>query len=516
MKDSERLQSLLAAHYPCITLTTHEEDDALEMVLNVAIELSMPAVMWSQSRGVRDAILRDAPPVPDSEHPAAALYHLEQTAGGPRLIILLDMAAHLMRDERTIRHWRDLVRQCARDGSTVLMIDHQADRPEVVRAMSVTFEFSLPDEAELDQILKSTLRQRNEERPLRVTLGKRDVDTILRNLKGLTRRQARQIILDAVCDDNCLDLRDVNRMLAGKRRLLQSSGLLEYIESPVDLEEIGGLSRLKRWLNQRQGAMTREAAAFGIPAPRGVLMLGVQGAGKSLAAKAVATAWRMPLMRMDVGALYDRYVGESERRLRDTLRQAQSMAPIVLWIDEIEKAFASAASRSTDGGLSQRMFGTLLTWMQERGGSAPPPRNTDDDAPPPAPEAGVFVIATANDIEALPPELLRKGRFDEIFFVDLPNLDARAQIFSIHLKRRGRNPAKFDIAALAQASEGFSGAEIEQAVIAALHDAFSAKGELTTAQIVETLANSPPISVTMAERIDALRAWAHGRCVSAD
>jgi SpoVK/Ycf46/Vps4 family AAA+-type ATPase len=226
-------------------------------------------------------------------------------------------------------------------------------------------------------------------------------------------------------------------------------------------------------------------------------MLGVQGAGKSLAAKAVATAWQMPLMRMDVGALYDKYIGESEKRLRETLRQAEAMAPIVLWIDEIEKAFASAASRSNDGGLSQRMFGTLLTWMQERRGQ-------------------VFTIATANDIEALPPELLRKGRFDEIFFVDLPTAEARGQILSIHLKKRNRDPAKFDLAAMSAASEGYSGAEIEQAILGGLHNAFTAKTELQTQHVIDALALSPPISVTMAERIAGLRLWARGRCVPAD
>jgi SpoVK/Ycf46/Vps4 family AAA+-type ATPase len=226
-------------------------------------------------------------------------------------------------------------------------------------------------------------------------------------------------------------------------------------------------------------------------------MLGVQGAGKSLAAKAVATAWQRPLLRLDPGVLYDRYIGESERRLRDALKQAEMMSPIVLWIDEIEKGFASAASQSTDGGLSKRMFGTLLTWMQEH-------------------TAPVFLIATANDIEALPPELLRKGRFDEIFFVDLPALEPRAQIFAIHLKKRQRDPKKFDLPALAAAAEGYSGAEIEQAVISALHAAFAARAELTTKQILAALEASPPLSVTMAERVAALRRWAQGRCVPAD
>jgi SpoVK/Ycf46/Vps4 family AAA+-type ATPase len=285
--------------------------------------------------------------------------------------------------------------------------------------------------------------------------------------------------------------------LAEKRKQFQSAGLLEYVESPVDLGEIGGLNKLKEWLRVRQNVLSDEAAAFGIPAPRGLLMLGMQGAGKSLSAKAVATSWQRPLLRLDVGALYDRYIGESERRLRDALRQAEMMSPIILWIDEIEKGFASAASQSTDGGLSKRMFGSLLTWMQEH-------------------KTQVFLIATANDIEALPPELLRKGRFDEIFFVDLPRLEARRQIFSIHLAKRHRNPDAFDLDTLAEQSDGFSGAEIEQAVIAALCHAFSAKTELTTAALATAIKTSPPLSVTMAERVQALRQWAAGRCMAAD
>jgi SpoVK/Ycf46/Vps4 family AAA+-type ATPase len=497
MTDEERFTSLLAARHPAIAIVTPEEEDALDVALRAAVELQLDLLLWSNSRGVRDGLLEGGPGIPDTEHPAAALYHLSTLPAKRRAIVLLDIAKHLGKDERTLRQWRDLVRSCQRDGSTLVMIDHEADRPDVVAAWSTEFELSLPDEAELERIVRATLRQRNEEKPVSVQVSRRDLDTILRNLKGLSRRQARQIILEVVSEDNRLDLADVNHILASKRKMLQAGGLLEYVESPVDLSEIGGLARLKTWLTHRQCAFSKEAADFGLTAPRGVLMLGVQGAGKSLAAKAVATAWQMPLMRMDVGALYDKYIGESERRLRDTLRQAEAMAPVVLWIDEIEKAFASAASRSNDGGLSQRMFGTLLTWMQDRRGQ-------------------VFTIATANDIEALPPELLRKGRFDEIFFVDLPGIDARAQIVSIHLTKRRRDPAKFDLPTLAKASEGFSGAEIEQAVVTALHTAFSAKVDLKTDHVLEALTVSPPISVTMAERIAGLRSWAKGRCVPAD
>jgi len=226
-------------------------------------------------------------------------------------------------------------------------------------------------------------------------------------------------------------------------------------------------------------------------------MLGVQGAGKSLCAKAIATAWHQPLLRMDPGALFASYIGESERNLREALRQTESMSPVVLWIDEIEKGFASAASQSTDGGLSKRMFGTLLTWMQEH-------------------EEPVFIIATANDIGALPPELLRKGRFDEIFFVDLPSEPVRKEIFAIHLKKRHRDAGQFDLEALAKTSEGYSGAEIEQAVISALHEAYANKTDLDTNRLLSALRTSPPLSVTMAESVECLRAWAEGRCVPAD
>ena len=226
-------------------------------------------------------------------------------------------------------------------------------------------------------------------------------------------------------------------------------------------------------------------------------MLGVQGAGKSLCAKAIATAWHQPLLKLDPGALYNSYIGESERNLRQALRQCEMMSPVILWIDEIEKGFASAASQSTDGGLSKRMFGTLLTWLQDR-------------------QEPVFVVATANDIEALPPELLRKGRFDEIFFVDLPKQAVRGEIFAIHLTKRKRDPQKFDLATLAEASEGYSGAEIEQAVISALHEAFADREGLNTDRILAVLKGSPPLSVTLAERVECLRDWAQGRCVPAD
>ena len=257
------------------------------------------------------------------------------------------------------------------------------------------------------------------------------------------------------------------------------------------------MNHLKRWLSVREKAFTEKACEFGLTAPRGVLILGVQGAGKSLCAKAMATAWRQPLFRLDCGTLYNSYIGESERNLRKALHQIEAMSPAILWIDEIEKAFASAASQSTDGGLSKRMFATLLTWMQEH-------------------KQPVFLVATANDIEALPPELLRKGRFDEIFFVGLPGEEARKEIFKIHLVKRKRKPESFDLDRLVQVSDGYSGSEIEQAIISALHEAFSRGSDMDTELLVSAIEHSPPLSVTMRERISDLYEWAEGRVVRAD
>ena len=496
MTDSEQLQRLFMSRTPLVAVQTFEEDYVLGLIRELVLELRSELWIWSATDGLHEGLLAGATPIPDTDKPAGALYMLSHDRRAPGIYVFLDLAGHL-RDDRTLRCLRETAAALAKSGSQIILIDQSDALPPVIAATAARFIPSLPDAKEIHEILKTTLRQFNEQRRIDVHLSHEDLATVIRNLQGLTRRQARQIILDIVCVDCRFDASDINSLLAEKRKAIASDGVLDYVEVPVDLGEIGGLSHLKDWLAQRQHAMSDEAVAFGISAPRGILMLGIQGSGKSLSAKAVATAWRRPLLRLDAGALYDRYIGESERRLREALSQTERMAPVILWIDEIEKGFASAASLSTDGGLSKRMFGTLLTWMQEH-------------------NEPVFLIATANDIEALPPELLRKGRFDEIFFIDLPNLEARTQIVAIHLKKRKRDPAKFDVAAIAEASAGFSGAEIEQAIISALYTAFAAHKEMTTQDVLDALKSSPPLSVTMAEKLQELQEWARNRCVPAD
>jgi len=495
MDDIKRFEQLINGGYCCISIVTYEERYALEIVHQAALGQKRGMWIWSVADGVREGFLADSPFIADTETPATGLRHLTDVREGS-ICVTLDLAEHL-KAGLTLRALRELIDCLEKNGSTLVMIDSEDKLPEVIKSYAKPFEPSFPDLEELKEIVRKTLQRFHRTKPIEIGISQKGFDTIIRNLRGLTRRQAERIIIDTVADDRHFDDNDINVVIASKRRMIQRGGLLEYIKTPLELSEIGGMVRLKKWLNQRKDAFNSKAIEFGLEAPKGVLMLGVQGAGKSLCAKAIATAWHQPLLRLDPGALFNSYIGESERNLREALHQTEMMSPVILWIDEIEKGFASAASQSTDGGLSKRMFGALLTWLQEH-------------------EAPVFVVSTANDIEALPPELLRKGRFDEIFFVDLPNQDVRREIFAIHIKKRKRDPKKFELLALAEASDGYSGSEIEQSIVSALHEAYADKSGLNTERILSALRASPPLSVTLAESVQCLRAWAEGRCVPAD
>jgi SpoVK/Ycf46/Vps4 family AAA+-type ATPase len=497
LTDRQRLVQLLRARHACIALVTAEEDHALNAVVGAALDVGRPVLVWSMVRGLCDGTFADDNhPLPETLLPAAALRSFAR-GGQARVLACLDLSEHL-ESEVVLRSWRETVDSCRRSGSTVVMIDHRDELPEVVAAGSLRFEVSLPDEHELMELAKEALRRLRAEERIAIDITAAQFSALVHNLRGLSRRQAEQVVRDAAIAADRLDAGAVKAVVALRRRMLHRQGVLDCIELPVELSEVAGVRQLKRWLALRAPVMAAGALPVaGLEPPRGILMLGVPGSGKSLCAKAIATAWGQPLLRLDAGALYDRYVGESERRLREALQQAESMAPVVLWIDEIEKAFASASSRSSDGGLSQRMFGSLLTWMQER-------------------RAPVFVVATANDIEALPPELLRKGRFDEIFFIDLPGLEVRHELLRIHLAKRGLEPAVFALDELAGLAAGRSGAELEQAIVAACYEAHAAGVAPGSAHLSAALQASAPLSVTMAESISALREWARTRCLDAD
>jgi SpoVK/Ycf46/Vps4 family AAA+-type ATPase len=495
--DRQRFVKVLRARHTSVTMVTGEEDHALNCVVGAAVDVGRPVMVWSVVRGLSEGLFNEEQkPVPETQQPAAALRSFA-LGGQARVLVLLDLTDHLG-SEVVLRTWRETLESCHRSGSTLVLIDHRDALPPVVAANALRFELSLPDEQELLALSKEALRRLKADERIAIDITAGQFASLVRNLRGLTRRQAEQVIRDAAVAHDRVDAATVDAVVATRHRLLDGHGLLEVVEIPVKLDQVAGVQRLKRWLHIRSAVMASHALPVpGLEAPRGVLLLGVPGSGKSLCAKAIATAWGLPLLRLDAGVLYDRYVGESERRLREALHQAESMAPAVLWIDEIEKAFASASSRSSDGGLSQRMFGSLLTWMQER-------------------PARVFLVATANDIEALPPELLRKGRFDEIFFVDLPSQEVRTELFRIHLAKRGFEHQQFAIDDLTHAAAGRSGAEIEQAIVAACFDAHAEGAALAGSHVLAAMRSSTPLSVTMAERIAQLRAWASTRCLDAD
>ncbi len=370
--------------------------------------------------------------------------------------------------------------------------------PPEIASESAPFAFGLPDADELAAGVKQVLAEMSRDQRMAVASDSASVRRLAESLLGLKADEAMRMLRKCLLERGKADAGLAGAVMDAKRSALQTEGLLEPVRRDTSFADVAGLKHLRKWLTKRRSAFTPEGRQFGLEPPKGVLITGVQGCGKSLAARATAGEWGIELARLDAGALYDKFVGESEKRLRRALDLSRQLAPMVLWIDEIEKAFASAsASGDADAGLSQRLLATLLTWMQDR-------------------EGGVFLAATSNNISALPPEMLRKGRFDEIFFVDLPDADARAALFVLHLKKRGRDPAAFDVARLAGASGGFSGAEIEQAIAAGLYTAFSAKTQLSTDIVLAEIRGTQPLSVTRAEDVQALREWAKSRAVAAD
>ena len=493
------LKLLIRTRHPIVTIRTVEEEFASRQVNEAARDMGRVAMEWSVVDGLRRTIPSGGEILAGTQPLVGALRYMRDNTE-PNVYILKDSLRYVT--DATVER---LLREMAGDGSpgsrTVFLIDPGGDLPASLHTLAVPYELSLPGLAEIREIVRQTARQLTHQGQLVVELSRAQLNQFLSNLRGLTRMEIAQVVADAVLGDGRIDADDIGRAIDVKRQRLRQGGVLDFIPPPETMPAVGGMANLMKWLALRADAWTEEARKYGLEPPRGILMLGVQGCGKSVMARYVAAQWKMPLLRMDVGALYDKYIGETERHLRAAFGTASAMAPCVLWIDEVEKAFASAgagpeASRS-DGGLSQRMFGMLLTWMQDR-------------------REPIFLVATANDVSALPPELMRKGRFDEVFFVDLPDAASRKTIFQIHLQRRRRDPAQFDLDALGGASDGFSGAEIEQAVVSAMYAAFAQKREVATADLVAELKATRPLSVVMAEKIAALRAWADGRCVRAD
>ncbi len=483
------LELLVEAKFHLIAIDTHEEARAMALVEALARKHAQPCYRWKVSEGLARHD-QSVPPVTELAKPLDLLRHLA-AAASPGVYLLIDLHPFL---EEPV-HVRLLKDALAREGRTVFLLGHGMKLPPDLEKIAAVFDLPNLSKEEVLAILKQEVAQIRAAFPDREPMGEPEaVDGLLQHLAGLGAEDARRVIRQVLLDDGTLTLSDFGRIYQAKRELLGREGVLSLENASVKLDDLAGLSQLKRWLLARREAFLGDPAVTRLEVPKGILLLGVQGCGKSMAAKAVASAWGVPLLRLDFGALYNKYLGETERNLRESLKVADAMAPCVLWLDEIEKGLATS---DADGGESRRLLGTLLTWMAER-------------------KARVFMIATSNDIERLPPELVRKGRVDEIFFVDLPAEAQRAEILAIHLKRRGHALDSFDLPALARAAEGFSGAELEQAVVAAMYAARLENKPLEGAQVAAEMARTKPLAVVMAEKIAYLRLWARDRTVPAD
>ena len=487
------LELLIRSRHPALLVVTHEEGRLEEILFDLGRRLGKKLFGWTRHRGLYEFLGHHEPGkgMPRLREPEAVLAEVHRIPE-PSLFLLKDF--HLFLDRPPVaRQLRDLATDLRFTPKTlVLSAPTLSLPPELEKAVTV-LDLPLPGREELRALLDALCTRLEQTHPSVVRLDPATADAMVEAALGLTLLEAENAFSKAAVSRGVLDASDVALVAGEKQQTIRKNGILELVTPGTGLSEVGGLEALKAWLGRRGRAFLPEARRFGLPAPRGLLLLGFPGCGKSLTARAVAQAWSLPLLRLDLGRVFEGYIGSSEANMRRALRVAEAVAPAVLWIDEIEKGLAGGTSRGeSDAGTAMRVFGTLLTWMQERRGS-------------------VFVVATANRVEALPPELLRRGRFDETFFVDLPDRRARAEILRIHLARRGRDPEKFDLAGLAGASAGYSGAELEHCVVEGLFRAFEAGRELADEDLFAALAETTPLSVTSAEEVAALRSWASTR-----
>ena len=500
MNFQTELETLIRARYPILYIITSEEVRVQNLAVEIARRRQKKIYEWSCSTGIVPAgtsIQSQKNRSAATKDPLAALDQvIEQVE--PALFIFKDFHPFLARDNfAVIRKLKEIALHLKNSFKTILIVAPVMVIPTELEKEITVLNFPLPSRDDLSGLLDKIIADVAEHKQVTIDLADEDRERLLSAALGLTLGEAENVFAKIIVRDNGLSGDNVNDVLEEKQQIIRKSGLLEYYATNEGFGNVGGLTVLKDWLNKRAAAFTVEAREFGLPAPRGILMLGVQGCGKSLCAKAVATQWQLPLLRFDMGRMFGSLVGSSEENVRRAIAVAESVAPAILWVDEIDKAFAGAqGSGAADGGTTARVFGTVLTWLSEK-------------------TAPVFVVATANDISQLPPELLRKGRLDEIFFVDLPSQPERAEIFRIHIAKRGRDVASFDIESLAAASQNFSGAEIEEAVNSALYDAFDAKMELNSFHLMNALAQTVPLAKTMAEQITLLRNWAGGRARNA-
>ncbi len=486
--DSE-LDTYLRARFTLIVLTTHEEERAMQVVREMCEHTRRMCISWDAAEGFQ-WVLQGTGSLPSARDPLSSLEQIDKMdPDTPSLFVLKDFH-DFWGNAQVRRKLRNLAQRMKQTKKSILIITPSAKVPDELKDEVVLETVPLPDVEELQKVLNrlvETSRIRNRLTPL-------GNEKLVQAAIGLSASQAQRVFAKAIVADGELDDRDIDLVTEEKKQIIRESQALEFFSVTETLDQVGGLKVLKDWLRLREAAFSKRARDYGLPVPKGIALLGIPGTGKSLTAKMIGGLWRLPLLRLDVGALFGSLVGESEERTRRALHIAETIAPCVLWIDEMEKALAHGG---LDSGTSTRVFGSILTWMQEK-------------------KSPVFVVATANDISAMPPELLRKGRFDEIFFLDLPTFEERREIFSVHINKRGRLPQDYDLDSLARRTEGFVGAEIEQAIIDAMYIGFNEEREFNNEDINAAITRVVPLSVSQREVIGYLREWLReGRAQSA-
>ncbi len=486
--DSE-LDTYLRARFTLIVLTTHEEERAMQVVREMCEHTRRMCISWDAAEGFQ-WVLQGTGSLPSARDPLSSLEQIDKMdPDTPSLFVLKDFH-DFWGNAQVRRKLRNLAQRMKQTKKSILIITPSAKVPDELKDEVVLETVPLPDVEELQKVLNrlvETSRIRNRLTPL-------GNEKLVQAAIGLSASQAQRVFAKAIVADGELDDRDIDLVTEEKKQIIRESQALEFFSVTETLDQVGGLKVLKDWLRLREAAFSKRARDYGLPMPKGIALLGIPGTGKSLTAKMIGGLWRLPLLRLDVGALFGSLVGESEERTRRALHIAETIAPCVLWIDEMEKALAHGG---LDSGTSTRVFGSILTWMQEK-------------------KSPVFVVATANDISAMPPELLRKGRFDEIFFLDLPTFEERREIFSVHINKRGRLPQDYDLDSLARRTEGFVGAEIEQAIIDAMYIGFNEEREFNNEDINAAITRVVPLSVSQREVIGYLREWLReGRAQSA-
>lgn len=486
----EEMDQLIRARYTMIYVVTWEEDRARHLLMRIAERQHKRVFEWTITEGLRG--------IPMTSEEISAGTRLREPLAVLNEILQSDAEAlYLLKDFHNhtdtpgvVRQLRDLSQALRRSKKTVIFLSPRLSLPPDLEKSITIIDLPLPSYDDLKALLSDTLSGQG--RSFRVHLSDAERDTMIKAALGLTFAEAENAFARAIVSDGVLDIKDIDVIANEKKQIIRKTEVLECCDVSSSIGAVGGMDLLKDWLKKRFHAFGEPARKYGLPQPKGILLMGVQGCGKSLLAKTIASSWHLPLLRMDMSRIFHSYVGSSEQNMRKAIGIAESIAPVVLWIDEIEKAFAGSGGGDMDGGTSHRVLGMFLTWLQEK-------------------TAPVFIVATANDVKGLPPELLRKGRLDEIFFVDLPTGEERLAIFKIQLKKYGRDPDKFDTIQMAKAAEGFSGAEIEEGVVAAMHDSFFENRELETRDVLKSLQDSVPLSKTMREKITTLREWSFSR-----